>query len=328
MAIPGNQQVQQIEALITPQRRPPRTRSLWSDAVHTFIRNKAGLAGLIVVLILFLIAVFAPILSPYNYLLQNYNTIMQSPSTRHWMGTDELGRDLLSRVFMSLRTAVLVATMITIIAGVLGILFGALAGLLGGWVNTLITWVMDALLTVPPLWFAAFISVATRPSVTNLTASLYQSTHWSALGNTLLVDYLVVIGCLGIVSWPGIGRIVRGQVLSLREKEFIEAEHALGASTWWIIRMHLVPNVLGPVIVALSVNFGYAMLFEASLSFLGIGIRPPGASLGQMIADGVGYYRSAPYLVAMPGLVLAVVVLAFNFVGDALNDALNPKARQ
>lgn len=328
MAIPGNDQVQQLEALVAPQRRPPKARSLWDDATRTFLRNKAGMVGFIIILVLFLLAIFAPILAPYNYLQQNYSAIMQSPSAHHLMGTDELGRDLLSRVLLSLRTAVLVATLITIIAGVLGVLFGALAGLLGGWVNLVITWIMDALLTVPPLWFAAFISVATRPSVTNLTNVLYQRTHWSSLTNTVLVDYLVVISCLGIVSWPGIGRIVRGQVLALREKEFIEAEHALGASTWWIIRKHLLPNVLGPVIVALSVNFGYSMLFEASLSFLGIGIRPPGASLGQMIADGVGYYRSAPYLVAMPGLVLAIVVLAFNFVGDALNDALNPKARQ
>ncbi|GAC1470169.1 MAG: hypothetical protein PVSMB5_17520 [Ktedonobacteraceae bacterium] len=191
----------------------------------------------------------------------------------------------------------------------------------------MITWVMDALLTIPPLWFAAFINVATRPSLARLSTSLYTSTHWSFLSNTSFIDYIVVIVCLGVVSWPGIGRVVRGQVLSLREKEFIEAERALGASTWWILRHHLIPNVLGPVIVSLSVNFGYAMLLETSLSFLGIGIRPPGASLGEMISNGMGFYRSAPYLVAMPGLILALVVLAFNFLGDALNDALNPKAR-
>lgn len=328
MTISGNEQVPKVKPVDVSEHRAPKARSLWGDAARTFMRNRAGMSGLVVILCLFLVAVFAPILAPYNYVQQNYAVIMQSPNAHHLMGTDALGRDLLSRVLMSLRTAVLVATLITIVAGVFGVLFGALAGLLGGWINLVITWIMDALLTVPPLWFAAFISVATRPSLTNLAIWLYQTTHWNAFQNTIVLDYLVVVSCLSLVSWPGIGRIVRGQVLSLREKEFIEAERALGASTWWIICKHLVPNVLGPVIVALSVNFGYAMLFEASLSFLGIGIRPPGASLGQMISDGVGYYRSAPYLVAMPGVVLAVVVLAFNFVGDALNDALNPKARQ
>jgi peptide/nickel transport system permease protein len=328
MAITGNEQVQQAKPPDAAAYHPPRARSLWDDAARTFLRNKAGMCGLVIVLCLFIVAIFAPVLAPYNYLQQNYTVIMQPPSAHHLMGTDALGRDLLSRVLMSLRTAVLVATLITIIAGVFGVLLGALAGLLGGWINLVITWIMDALLTVPPLWFAAFISVATRPGLANLTAWLYQTTHWAAWQDSIVLDYLVVVSCLGVVSWPGIGRIVRGQVLSLREKEFIEAERALGASNWWIIRKHLLPNVLGPVIVALSVNFGYAMLFEASLSFLGIGIRPPGASLGQMISDGVEYYRSAPYLVAMPGLVLAVIVLAFNFVGDALNDALNPKARR
>ena len=328
MAISGNEQEQQVKPPDVAEPYIQKTRSLWGDAARAFLRNKAGMGGMVIVLCLFIVAIFAPILAPYNYLQQNYAVIMQSPSSHHLMGTDALGRDLLSRVIMSLRTAVLVATLITIIAAVFGVLFGALAGLLGGWVNMVITWIMDAFLTIPPLWFAAFISVATRPGLANLTLWLYQTTHLSAFHDTVVLDYMVVVGCLGLVSWPGVGRIVRGQVLSLREKEFIEAEYALGASTWWIIRKHIVPNVLGPVIVALSVNFGYSMLFEASLSFLGIGIRPPGASLGQMISDGVEYYRSAPYLVAMPGLVLAVVVLAFNFVGDALNDALNPKARQ
>ena len=305
-----------------------KARSLWSDAAHTFVRNFAGMAGLIVILLLIFAAIFAPLIAPYNFTAQNYFAIMQAPSVHHWMGTDELGRDILSRVLMGVRTAVLVAVLVTVLSGLLGILFGSIGALIGGWVDSFVTWFMDALLNIPPLWFAAFVSIATRPGITLLTASLYASTHWSGWKDTVLLDYLVVICCLGFVSWAGIGRIVRGQVLALREKEFIEAARALGASNSWIIRRHLVPNVLGAVIVALSVNFGYAMLFEASLSFLGVGIRPPGASLGQMIADGIGRWRSAPHLVAMPGLVLAIVVLASNFLGDALNDALNPKGRQ
>ncbi len=318
-----------VTEIVAPVRAPsPRPRSLWSDAARTFLRNKAGMAGLAVFVLLLVVAVFAPLLTPYKFLTQNYSAIMQGPSAKHLMGTDELGRDILSRVMMSVRTAVLVATLVTVISAVLGTLVGALGALIGGWVDAAATWLMDALLTVPPLWFAAFIGVATRPTITNWTTNLFSTTHWAVFKDAVLTDYLVVIGCLGLVSWAGIGRIVRGQVLALREQEFIQAERALGATNWWIVRRHIIPNVLGPVIVALSVSFGYAMLFEASLSFLGIGIRPPGASLGQMISDGIGRYRSAPHLVAMPGLVLAVVVLATNFMGDALNDALNPKARQ
>ena len=328
MATIGNETAPETQPITGAERHLAKPRSLWGDAARTFLRSKAGMVGGIIIVIFFLVALFAPLLAPYGYLQQNYAALMQPPSAHHLMGTDELGRDILSRVMMSIRTAFLVATLITIVSGVLGILFGAVGALLGGWVDFVVTWLMDALLTIPGLWFAAFISVATRPGIARLAAAIYAGMHWSVFRDTTLIDYLVVVSCLGIVSWPGIGRIVRGQVLSLREKEFLEAERALGASNWWILRKHLLPNLLGAVIVALSVNFGYSMLFEASLSFLGIGIRPPGASLGQMIADGIGHYRSAPHLVAMPGLVLAVVVLAFNFVGDALNDALNPKARQ
>jgi len=305
-----------------------RRRSLWGDAARAFLHSKAGLVGLVVVALLLLVAVFAPLLAPYDPNAQDYYALMQGPSAAHLMGTDELGRDILSRVMLGIRTAVSVAVLITVVSGVIGVLVGAVAGMLGGVVDALIVWLIDALLTVPGLWLAAFISVATRPSVTNLAASIYAATGWSSFKDTVLIDYLVVVACLGVVSWPGLARIVRGQVLALREQQFVEAERALGASTWWTIRAHIVPNTLGSVIVALSAGFGYAMLFEASLSFLGIGIRPPGSSLGQMIADGIDRYRSAPHLVLMPGLVLVVVVLAFNFVGDALNDALNPKARR
>lgn len=326
MISPKGEKVTQTNNLAVSH--PGKPRNLWGNAARTFFRNKAGVVGFIIVICLFFIAIFAPFIAPYDYSEQNYTAILKPPTGEHLMGTDELGRDILSRVIISLRTAVLVATLITLIAGTLGVLVGSIGALLGGWVDLLLVWVMDALLTIPPLLFAAFISVATRPLISSLTTGLYSATNWAVFKDTVLLDYLVVIGCLAMVSWPGIGRIVRGQVLALREKEFIEAEHSLGASTWWIVRKHLVPNLLGTVIVALSINFGYSVLFEASLSFLGIGIRPPGASLGQMISDGIGRYRSAPYLVAMPGLVLAVIVLAFNFEGDALNDALNPKARQ
>jgi ABC-type dipeptide/oligopeptide/nickel transport system permease subunit len=244
------------------------------------------------------------------------------------MGTDVLGRDIFSRVIFSIRTAVLVACIVTLSTAGIGVLVGAMGALIGGWVDAVVVWFMDGLLNFPALWLAAFISVVTRPTITRLTEGLYEQSGWEALKSTVLLDYLVVFSALSFVWWAGLGRLVRGQVLSLREKEFVEAQRAIGASPWWITTRHLVPNVLGQVIVQMSTGFGRAMLVESSLSFLGIGIRPPGASLGQMINAGSPLWRSDTHLVAMPGLTLAVIVLAFVFVGDGLNDALNPRARE
>lgn len=305
-----------------------KPRSLWEDAARTFAKNKAGMLGLVVACIVFLTAIFAPWVAPYDYAQQDWDHLREPPSRTHIMGTDVLGRDIFSRVIFSIRTAVLVACIVTLSTAGIGVLVGAMGALIGGWVDAVVVWFMDGLLNFPALWLAAFISVVTRPTITRLTEGLYEQSGWEALKSTVLLDYLVVFSALSFVWWAGLGRLVRGQVLSLREKEFVEAQRAIGASPWWITTRHLVPNVLGQVIVQMSTGFGRAMLVESSLSFLGIGIRPPGASLGQMINAGSPLWRSDTHLVAMPGLTLAVIVLAFVFVGDGLNDALNPRARE
>ena len=304
-----------------------KVRSIWGDALRTFRKNKAGVIGLSVAVFVILVAVFAPLIAPYDYLEQNWEHIREKPSLQHPMGTDSVGRDLFSRVIMGIRTAVFVALITTIIPSIIGVLLGATAALLGGWVDTVIVWIMDGLLNFPALWMAAFISAVTRPGITRLAMRLAEQTGIEAFQNTVFLDYFVVFGALSLVWWPGLGRLVRGQVLSIRNKEFIEAQRAIGSGSWWIISRHLVPNVLGQVIVQMTTGFGHAMLSESSLSFLGIGIRPPGASLGQMIFSGMASWRLEPHLVAMPGLVLALIVMSFIFVGDALNDALNPKIR-
>jgi ABC-type dipeptide/oligopeptide/nickel transport system permease subunit len=315
-------------AQVTTPWRTAKPRSLWQDAARAFAKNKAGMLGLIVACIVFLTAIFAPLIAPYDYAEQDWDHLREPPSRTHIMGTDVLGRDIFSRVIFSIRTAVLVACIVTFSTAVIGVLVGAMGPLIGGWVDAVAVWIMDGLLNFPALWLAAFISVVTRPTITRLTENLYARSGWQALRSTVLLDYLVVFSALSFVWWAGLGRLVRGQVLSLREREFIEAQRAIGASPWWITTRHLVPNVLGQVIVQMSTGFGQAMLVESSLSFLGIGIRPPGASLGQMINAGSPLWRSDTHLVAMPGLTLAAIVLAFVFVGDGLNDALNPRARE
>ncbi len=304
-----------------------KVRSLWGDASKTFFKNKAGMIGLIVAAVVLIIATFAPVIAPYDYLEQDWDHLREAPSRLHLMGTDSVGRDLFSRVLMGIRTAVLVAVITTAITSVIGVLLGSVSALVGGWVDTAIVWLMDGLLNFPALWLAAFISAVTRPWFGDITNRLFESTGWAFWENPVALDYVVVFGALSFVWWPGLGRLVRGQVLMLRNKEFIEAQRAIGSGNWWIIRRHLVPNVLGQVIIQMTTGFGRAMLAESSLSFLGIGIRPPGASLGQMIFSGMAAWRAEPYLVAMPGLVLALIVMSFIFVGDGLNDALNPKVR-
>ena len=305
-----------------------KPRSLWGDAARTFVRNKAGVVGLIIVSIVIVVAIFAPWIAPYDYIDQDWDHIRESPSTMHWMGTDSVGRDLFSRIIMGVRTALIVGFVVSFTIAAIGVLVGGLGALIGGWVDVGLVWLMDGLLNFPALWLAAFISVVTRPIITRFSLAAFEATGWTFWENTVVLDYLVVFFCLSFVWWAPLGRLVRGQVLSLREKEFIEAARAIGASPWWITTGHLVPNVLGLVIVQVSTGFGRVMLAESALSFLGIGIQPPGASLGNMIATGMSTWRADPHLVAMPGLTLALIIVAFVFVGDAINDALNPRIRE
>ncbi len=309
-----------------PLWRTSKPRTFWSDAAHSFSRNYTGMLGLLIFVLLLLAAIFANQIAPYDYLAQDWNNLLKPPNANHLMGTDELGRDVFSRVLMGARTAFLVALCISTISTTIGLFAGALSALLGGWVDRVVVWIMDALLSFPSIWLAAFVSVVTRPTIDSLTSGLYASTGWAMFQDRVIFSYLVVIFAIGFVAWPYMGRLVRSQVLSLREKEFIEAARALGAGTRWVTIRHLIPNVLGSVIVTFTLSFGNAMLYESSLSFLGIGIQPPGASWGRMIFEALGRLRAQPYLIIMPGLTLSLVVLSLQFVGDALNDALNPRS--
>jgi len=299
-----------------------KQRNLWLDAFDRARRNRMALGSLVFILFVLLAALLGPVFSPYDPLRQNLLDVAKPPSLAHWFGTDTLGRDYLTRVMMGGRTAFLVAIVVTTITTVLGVLISTCAAFWGRWLDGLIMRLTDVIMAFPHLLLAMFIAGTIRPRFLDLTASIV----W--LRGTGIADYLVVFGALAAVSWPGYARLIRGQMLSLVHSEFIVAERMLGASSWKIMRDHLIPNALGPVIIALSAQFGSAMLLESSLSFLGIGIQPPGASWGNMISDNLVTWRYQPHLLAIPGIVLTLVVLAFNFLGDGLNDALNPRLRR
>lgn len=302
-------------------------RNIWRDAFARMRRNTLAMVGLGIATLLIIAAIIGPYISPYGFNETDMTQIEATPSQAHWLGTDQLGRDLLSRILWGARTAVMVATLTTILTTLLGVLFGALAAYLGGWVDSLISRVIDVLMSFPHLLLAIFVNATVKAPVQGFLEGLAARTGWPFLTDSVVIDYAIVFGALSIVGWPGMARLIRGQILSLRARDYITAAEALGIRTKGILLRHLIPNALGPVVVAVTVGFGGAMLAESSLSYLGIGVQPPGASWGRMISDSLGRWRYAPHLVLAPGLVLATVIFAFNFLGDGLNDALNPRLR-
>jgi peptide/nickel transport system permease protein len=308
--------------LASEAQRSIKQRSLWSDALHRFMRNKAAVISAGTILFVILASIFGPMISPYHYAKQDLFNVYQPPSWDHWFGTDALGRDYLTRILMGGRTAFLVAIMVTGISATIGVIIGSISAYKGGLTDSFLMRCTEVVIAFPSVLLAMFIAGTVRPQIARLTAD----SEWLSQSST--IDYITVFGALAMVSWPFYARMIRGQILSLRETDFIEAERMMGASTWRIIKSHLLPNAIGPVIVAVSASLGAAMLLESSLSFLGIGIRPPGASWGNMINENLVSWRQYPFMLAMPGIVLSVVVLAFSFLGDGLNDALNPRGRK
>jgi peptide/nickel transport system permease protein len=302
-------------------------RNIWRDAFARMRRNRLAMVGLFIALILIFAAIIGPYISPYGFNETDIRQIEATPSPQHWLGTDQLGRDLLSRILWGARTAVMVATLTTFLTTVLGVLLGSLAAYLGGWVDAVISRVIDVLMSFPHLLLAIFVNATVKAPVQAWLEGLSAMTGWRFLADTIVIDYVIVFGALSIVGWPGMARLIRGQILSLRERDYIMAAEALGIGMKGILLRHLIPNALGAVVVTVTIGFGSAMLAESSLSYLGIGVQPPGASWGRMISDSLGRWRYAPHLVLAPGLTLATVIFAFNFLGDGLNDALNPRLR-
>ena len=298
--------------------------SQWGELWRRLRRNHSAVVGLSIAALLYVTALFAPWMAPYGYDEQNLDAVEQPPSWTHPLGTDEVGRDLLSRIIWGTRSAAFVSITVTLVNLALGVPLGTLAGYFRGWVDTLIMRLADILFAFPGLLFVFFIAATIKPAI----LTWVKAVGLVGLARSGYVDYLVVIVALGLVGWPGLARLVRGQILSLKEQEFIVGARAIGASTWRIMFHHLLPNALPPLIVAISMGIGGIILSESTLSLLGIGLQPPNPSWGAMIYSNYRYWRTRPHLVIVPGLVLAAVVFAFNFLGDGLNEALNPHLDQ
>jgi len=306
---------QVLEAPAVLARKPA---SLWGDAWSRLRRNKLALVGGFVVAFLLLVAVFGPYLTPYGYQAQDFNTLAQNnyqpiPPLKfgHILGTDNLGRDLLSRLMDGARISMTVAVVVQLVVLFIGMPVGAAAAWFGGRLDTVLMRITDVIYAFPDLLFIILLSVAFRETV-----------FGKALDGLLLVFVAI-----GLVSWVTMARLVRGQLLQLKEQEYVEAAKAIGVSDFRIVTRHLLPNAIGPVIVAVTLGIPGAILAEATLSFIGIGVQAPRASWGSLITAGEPYIRSQVHLVLFPAIVIALALVSFTFLGDGLRDALDPKLK-
>jgi peptide/nickel transport system permease protein len=313
----------QTAFLPAPGVRPSYSPSM--QLARRIMRNLPALLGAAVIFWMIVVAILAPVIARYPYDQTDLNAVEQAPSAQHWFGTDALGRDMFSRVVWGARSAVFVIVMVTVVDLALGLPLGAMAGYFGGWIDTLVMRVADILFAFPGLLFVFFIAATIKPGI----LAWAKSVGLGDLARSGYLDYAVVIIALGVVGWAGLARLVRAQVLTIKEREYVISAHAIGVPTWKVIFRHVLPNSIAPIVVALSMGMGDIALSEGYLSFLGIGLQPPAPSWGNILADNAGrYWRTFPqmiWLVLIPGLVLAAVVFAFNFLGDGLNEALNPE---
>lgn len=302
----------------------PKT-SLWRDAWYRLVRNKLAIFGLVVIVVLALTAAFGPYLTPYDFLSQNLDARNASPSLAHLFGTDDLGRDVFSRVVYGTRTAFIVAIVVTAIAVAIGVTLGAMAGFFGGWFDRIIMWLTDITMSVPNLLLVVVINASLKAPLAAWMETQYMATLNPFFRETIWVDFILVFGSMALISWPPYARLVRAQVLSIRSRPYITAARALGLSTRIVLMRYVVPNAVGPLIVSVSAGLGTAMVLESAFSFLGVGVNPPTPSWGNMISDGLRVWQHYPHLLAAPAAVLGLATVGFSFLGDGLNDALNPR---
>ncbi len=272
--------------------------------IKRFLRNKLALLGLAVVVFVVLISLSASIVAPFDPLKLSLSNRIEAPSGEHLFGTDHFGRDILSRVLYGGRVSLWVGVMSVILAGMVGIILGAVGGYFGGRIDYVIVLIMDALISFPSVLLAIGLMAVMGPGVKN------------------------IIIAMALVGVPTYGRVVRGSVLSIRQKEYIEAARNAGSGDLKIIFLHVLPNTMAPLIVVTTIGVANAVLIEAALSFLGLGVPPPAPSWGNILSDGRNFISQAPWLTIFPGLAITLSVLGFNTMGDGLRDVLDPKLKQ
>jgi ABC-type dipeptide/oligopeptide/nickel transport system permease subunit len=303
-------------------------RTLWQDAVRQFVKNRLAVGGLIVITLLIFAALFGPYVAPYDFLDQDLSNTLQPPSADHWLGTDELGRDIFSRLLHGARTAALVSLSSIAVSLLIGVAIGTMAGFAGGRVDQFLMWLSDLVQSIPNLLLAILVNTALKRPIVDWFDALYAKTHHPVFLNTLWLDFVLVFGALAFIGWPPLARLIRGQVLSISQTDYVLAARAIGASKGRIMIRHIVPNSLGPVVVAVSQGMGGAILAESGLSFLGVGVQPPNASWGSMLNRSLSMWQIYPHLMVAPAAAIGIVQVAFIFFGDGLNDALNPRQRR
>jgi|FaiFalFF_MnMetaG_3_1042247.scaffolds.fasta_scaffold00296_8 peptide/nickel transport system permease protein len=304
--------------------------SLWLRSARRLLRKPKAVFALAVITLLYGSGLFAHWVAPYGYNQQDLTAVRQPPSARHWLGTDGVGRDILSRLIYALRTN-LIITAASVLTGslLLGVTLGLLAGYLGGRVDSAIMRIGELFTAFPGILLVILIAATVKPRVLEMVRDFEDATGFRGLVRWGVVDYFVVFGALSAFAWVGMARLVRGQVLSLKEQPFVEAARAAGASLWRLLFVHILPNALPPVIVSVSMGLGAIAGAEVVLSWLGIGIQPPVPSLGNMIWEGqsISVLQRWPHMLLPPVITVALLIFAWNLLGDALNDVLNPKAR-
>ena len=287
----------------SPEPAAVRSLGFWPDTFRRLLRNRLAMAGGFVVLMLCLLAIFADVLAPYSYTKTNFGRIYEAPSRDYPLGTDQLGRDLLSRMIYGARVSMIVGLGAQVLVILLGVPIGALSGYIGGRVDLGLMRFVDVMYALPNLLFVILVMSMLGAGLTNIVVAI------------------------GLTSWVGVARQMRAQVLAIKETEFTEGARALGAGLARVFGRHVLPNALTPIVVAVTFGIPQAIFTEAALSFIGVGINPPTPSWGQMVGESQQYLRTYWHLCVFPSIAIAVTMLSFTFLGDGVRDALDPKLK-
>lgn len=273
------------------------------EILHRLFKNKLAVAGLVTIVLLVLVAILAPVLAPFPYEAQDLESTYQFPNAAHPLGTDNLGRDIMSRLIYGTRQSLRIGVLSVAIASTLGIIFGSVAGFYGGRVDNILMRMLDIYQSIPAMLLSVALAAALGPGINNAIL---------AIGISTMAEY---------------ARMIRAQILTVREREYVEAARAINAGDFRIVTKHIIPNALAPLIVSITMNIGNSILAAATLSFIGLGAQPPLPEWGAMLSAGRAYMRDYGYLVVIPGICIMISVLAFNLLGDGLRDALDPKMK-